>query len=261
MTIHLENVVALVTGASGGIGNSVCAALTKAGARVVATDLVAPETGNAPDAEAFLAHDVTSQSDWENVANHISDNYGRLDALVNVAGLSVVSSIEATDLDAWRKVFAVNVESMLIGHQVMLPLLKKGGEARQSGASIVNFSSIAGQRGAAFNAAYCSSKGAVKIFSKSAAIEFAALGYNIRVNTIHPGGVDTPMLDSIIQTYLDLGVISSAEEAQQGIIADHPIGRLGVGDDLGGGVVYLCSEAAAFVTGSELNIDGGFSAV
>lgn len=125
----------------------------------------------------------------------------------------------------------------------------------------MNFSSIAGQRGAAFNAAYCASKGAVKIFTKCAAIEFAALGYNIRVNSIHPGGVETPMLKSIIDTYIDKGVVPSYEVAEAGIITDHPIGRLGVPEDMGGGVVYLCSESAAFVTGAELNIDGGFTSV
>lgn len=261
MTIELNNVVAVVTGASGGIGKAVCAAMTAAGAQVIATDIVAPDAGQAPDAVDFIPHDVTDAKAWEKLARHVEDKFGRLDALVNVAGMSVVDSIEGTSLETWRKVYSVNVESMLIGHQVMLPLLKKGGEARKSGAAIVNFSSIAGQRGAAFNAAYCSSKGAVKIFSKSAAIEFAALGYNIRVNTIHPGGVKTPMLESIVNTYLEQGTIDSAQQAYDGIIADHPIGRLGEAEDLGGGVVYLCSDAASFVTGAELNIDGGFTAV
>ncbi len=261
MTIELNNVVAVVTGASGGIGKAVCAAMTAAGAQVIATDIEEPVAGQEPVAQDFLTHDVTDAKAWEKIAQYVEEKFGRLDALVNVAGMSVVDSIEGTSLESWRKLYAVNVESMLIGHQIMLPLLKKGGEARASGAAIVNFSSIAGQRGAAFNAAYCSSKGAVKIFSKSAAIEFAALGYNIRVNTIHPGGVKTPMLEAIVNTYLEQGTIESAQQAYDGIVADHPIGRLGEAEDLGGGVVYLCSEAASFVTGAELNIDGGFTAV
>ena len=259
MTINLENTIALVTGAAGGIGLAVCATMTDAGAKVIATDIA-----DKPDdllAEAYYKHDVTSQDDWQKIANKIESDYGRLDALVNVAGLSIVASIEETSLSEWQRVNGINVDSILLSFHNMLPLLKKSGKTRKGGASVVNFSSIAGQRGAAFNAAYCASKGAVKIFTKCAAIEFAALGYNIRVNSIHPGGVETPMLKSIIDTYIDKGVVPSYEIAEASIIADHPIGRLGVPEDLGGGVVYLCSNSAAFVTGAELNIDGGFTSV
>lgn len=259
MTINLENTIALVTGAAGGIGRAVCATMTDAGAKVIATDIA-----DKPDdlvAEAYYKHDVTSQEDWQKIADKIESDYGQLDALVNVAGLSIVASIEETSLSEWQRVNGINVESILLSFHTMLPLLKKSGKTRKGGASVVNFSSIAGQRGAAFNAAYCASKGAVKIFTKCAAIEFAALGYNIRVNSIHPGGVETPMLKSIIDTYIDKGVVPSHEIAEAGIIADHPIGRLGVPEDLGGGVVYLCSDSAAFVTGAELNIDGGFTSV
>ncbi len=259
MTINLENTIALVTGAAGGIGRAVCATMTDAGAKVIATDIA-----DKPDdllAEAYYKHDVTSQDDWQKIANKIESDYGQLDALVNVAGLSIVASIEETSLSEWQRVNGINVDSILLSFHTMLPLLKKSGKTRKGGASVVNFSSIAGQRGAAFNAAYCASKGAVKIFTKCAAIEFAALGYNIRVNSIHPGGVETPMLKSIIDTYIDKGVVPSYEIAEASIIADHPIGRLGVPEDLGGGVVYLCSNYAAFVTGAELNIDGGFTSV
>ena len=259
MTINLENTIALVTGAAGGIGRAVCATMTDAGAKVIATDIA-----DKPDdlvAEAYYKHDVTSQEDWQKIADKIESNYGQLDALVNIAGLSIVASIEETSLSEWQRVNGINVDSILLSFHTMLPLLKKSGKTRKGGASVVNFSSIAGQRGAAFNAAYCASKGAVKIFTKCAAIEFAALGYNIRVNSIHPGGVETPMLKSIIDTYIDKGVVPSHEIAEAGIIADHPIGRLGVPEDLGGGVVYLCSDSAAFVTGAELNIDGGFTSV
>lgn len=259
MTINLENTIALVTGAAGGIGRAVCATMTDAGAKVIATDIA-----DKPDnllAEAYYKHDVTSQDDWQKIANKIESDYGQLDALVNVAGLSIVASIEETSLSEWQRVNGINVDSILLSFHTMLPLLKKSGKTRKGGASVVNFSSIAGQRGAAFNAAYCASKGAVKIFTKCAAIEFAALGYNIRVNSIHPGGVETPMLKSIIDTYIDKGVVPSYEIAEASIIADHPIGRLGVPEDLGGGVVYLCSNSAAFVTGAELNIDGGFTSV
>ena len=156
MTINLKNTIALVTGAAGGIGRAVCATMTDAGAKVIATDIA-----DKPDdlvAEAYYKHDVTSQDDWQKIADKIESDYGQLDALVNVAGLSIVASIEETSLSEWQRVNGINVDSILLSFHSMLPLLKKSGETRKGGASVVNFSSIAGQRGAAFNAAYCASK-------------------------------------------------------------------------------------------------------
>jgi NAD(P)-dependent dehydrogenase (short-subunit alcohol dehydrogenase family) len=259
MTIRLDHTIALVTGAAGGIGRAVCAALNDAGAIVLASDLAPQAT--VPGAVDYRQHDVSSAADWAGIAAEIRRRYGRLDALVNAAAICQVSSIEETTLEEWRRVQSVNVESMLIGTQAMLPLLKESGRTRKGGASIVNFSSVGGQRGAAFTAAYCTSKGAVKLFSKSAAIEFGVLKYNIRVNSVHPGGIHTPMMHAIIDRYVQLGAVPSREAAEAGVIAAHPIGRLGEPEEIGGGVVYLCSPEASFVTGSEFVIDGGFTAV
>lgn len=258
MTIHLEGLVAVVTGAAGGIGRGICAAMQDAGATVIATDIV-DDPGDIT-ASHFIKHDVTSIDEWAKVANYVQATHGRLDALANNAGISIVNSIEGSSLDEWRKVQAINVESILLGTQAMLPLLKEGGKARKSGAAIVNTCSVGGQGGAAFNAAYCSSKGAVNMLSKCAAIEFASLGYNIRVNTIHPGAVDTDMLESIVQKYVDMGVTESVQAGLDGVIASHPLGRAAQPTEIGGSVVYLCSDAASYVTGSSLNIDGGYTA-
>jgi len=152
-------------------------------------------------------------------------------------------------------------DSIIIGTQILLPLLKEGGKARKGGASIVNFSSVGGLRGAPFNAAYCTSKAAVKMLSKCMGAEFSALGYNIRCNSVHPGGIETGMLNSIMDRYVELGASPSREVSYEGMVAAHPIGRLGRPDEMGGGVVYLCSEAASFVTCSEFLMDGGFSQV
>ncbi|KPF54710.1 short-chain dehydrogenase [Novosphingobium sp. AAP1] len=255
MAFELDNVVAVVTGARGGIGREVVRAMKAAGATVIATDVAAPDDGVADHA---LAHDVTSQADWQAVADLAAEHYGRIDALVNVAGISVVASIEETPLEEWRRINAVNVESVVIGVQTLLPLLKAGGQARASGASIVNFSSVGGIKGAPFNGAYCTSKAAVKMLSKCMGAEFAALGYNIRANSVHPGGIDTPMLQSIMQRYVDLGAVPSLEVSMQGVVAAHPIGRLGRPAEMAGGVVYLCSDAASFVTCSEFMMDGGY---
>lgn len=255
MGISLDNVVALVTGARGGIGREVVRAMKEAGATVVATDMVAPGDVGADHA---LAHDVTSARDWQEAADLVGREYGRLDALVNVAAVSIVASIEETPLEEWRRVHQINVESVIMGVQTLLPLLKEGGKARAGGASIVNFSSVGGIRGAPFNGAYCTSKAAVKMLSKCMGAEFAALGYNIRANSVHPGGIDTPMLQSIMQCYVDLGAVPSLDVSMQGVVAAHPIGRLGRPDEMAGGVVYLCSDAASFVTCSEFMMDGGY---
>jgi NAD(P)-dependent dehydrogenase (short-subunit alcohol dehydrogenase family) len=259
MTIRLDDTIVLVTGAAGGIGRAVCQSLDEAGATVIASDL--KEGATVPGAAAYHRHDVSSEADWARIAGDIAAAYGRLDALVNTAAIARVASIEETDLAMWRKVQAVNVESIHIGTRAMLELLKTSGRTRPGGASIVNFSSVGGLRGAAFTSAYCTSKGAVKLYSKSAAIEFGALKYNIRVNSLHPGGIRTEMLGSMMERYVELGASPSVEVSAAAIGARHPIGRMGNAEEIGGGVVYLCSTAASFVTGSELVIDGGFSAI
>jgi len=259
MTIALDNVVAVVTGAAGGIGRELVKALKAANAIVIATDLAAE--AEIEGADHYLRHDVTSEADWRAVAALVQDNYGRLDALVNNAGYSIVTKFEDTPLADFHRVNAINVDSVIIGTQILLPLLREGGKARKGGASVVNFSSVGGLRGAAFNAAYCTSKAAVKMLSKCLGAEFAALGYNIRVNSVHPGGIDTAMLGSIMDRYVELGAVPSREVAMQGIVANHPIGRMGRAEEMGGGVVYLCSDAASFVTCAEFLMDGGFSQI
>ncbi len=259
MTISLDNVVALVTGANGGIGREICKAMKAANAVVIATDM-GPEAVDV-SCDAYVQHNVTSADDWRKVERLIRERWGRLDALVNNAGISIVTKFEDTDLSEFHKVNSVNVDGPIIGTQILLDLLKEGGKARKGGASIVNFSSVGGLRGAAFNAAYCTSKAAIKMLSKCLGAEFAALKYNIRVNSVHPGGIDTNMLGSIMDRYVELGAAPSREAAEAGIAVNHPIGRMGRPEELGGGVVYLCSEAASFVTCSEFLIDGGFSQI
>jgi NAD(P)-dependent dehydrogenase (short-subunit alcohol dehydrogenase family) len=259
MTIALDNVVAVVTGAAGGIGRELVKALKAANATVIATDL-APDA-QVEGADHYLKHDVTSEADWQAVAALVQEKYGRLDALVNNAGYSIVTKFDETPLSDFHRVNAINVDSIIIGTQTMMPLLRAGGKARKGGASVVNFSSVGGLRGAAFNAAYCTSKAAVKMLSKCLGAEFAALGYNIRVNSVHPGGIDTPMLGSIMDKYVELGAAPSREVAQAAMETRHPIGRMGHPEEMGGGVVYLCSDAASFVTCTEFVMDGGFSQV
>ena len=251
----LDGTVALVTGAGGGIGGATVTAMREAGAEVIATDLKAPSGGNVNQAQ-----DVTDETGWASLAAGIEQRWGRLDVLVNNAGIATVSSIADNSLDMWRKQMAVNVESMLLSHKAMLPLLRKSGETRQGGASVVNLSSVGGLGGSPFMAVYCTSKGAVRLFTKSAALEFAALKYNIRVNSVHPGGIETGMMDEIIANYVRLGIAPDEQAARAGVDAQHPLGRWGKPEEIAGGIVFLCSSAASFMTGSELVIDGGFTA-
>lgn len=259
MTIALPGVVAVVTGAAGGIGRQIVKAMKAAGATVIATDL--RDSAEIEGADHYLRHDVTSEADWRAVEALVRENYGRLDALVNNAGFSIVTKFEDTPLSEFHKVNAINVDSAIIGTQIMLDLLKAGGKARKAGASVINFSSVGGLRGAPFNAAYCTSKAAIKMLTKCLGAEFGALGYNIRVNSVHPGGIDTPMLGSIMDRYVEMGAVPSREVAMQGILANHPIGRMGRPDEMAGGVVFLASEASSFMTCDELVMDGGFSQV
>ena len=259
MTIALPDVVAVVTGAAGGIGRELVKALKEAGATVIATDLM--ESAQVDGADHFLKHDVTSEADWRAVETLVRDRYGRLDVLVNNAGYSIVTRFEDTPLSEFHKVNAINVDSAIIGTQIMLGLLKEGGKARKGGASVINFSSVGGLRGAAFNAAYCTSKAAIKMLSKCLGAEFAALKYNIRVNSVHPGGIETAMMGSIMDRYVELGALPSRQAAMDAVSARHPMGRLGRADEMAGGVVFLASEASSFMTCDELVMDGGFSQV
>lgn len=260
MTALLAGTVALVTGAAGGIGQATCRALKAAGATVVATD-IPPALGKVPDLAADLALplDVTDEAGWAAVINTVEERCGRLDCLINNAGISVVARFEDMTLDAWRRCQTINVDGMFLGIRAALPLLRRSGALRKGGASIVNLSSVAGLRGAAFNVAYCTSKGAVRLLTKAAAIEFSALGYPVRVNSVHPGGVATDMMEEIMERYVALGAAPSVAAALESVNALHPIGRMAEPEEVAAGIVFLCSDAASYMRGSELVIDGGFS--
>lgn len=254
----LEGAVALVTGACGDIGAAVCAALRNAGARLVATDLRNPQQDLMAD--AWLPHDVTSKSAWERVIGDTSKRFGRLDCLVNNAGTSFIESIANTSIEQWRRVLAVNVESVLLGMQAALPLLTDSGKDRPGGSSVVNFGSIAALRGGQYSSAYAASKAAVTLLSKCAAKEFAALGFPIRVNTVHPGVVETGMLDSVLTRCVEMGLAPSKEAQLASWRASAPLRRTARTAEIAAGVVFLCSPAASFMTAAELVVDGGTTA-
>jgi NAD(P)-dependent dehydrogenase (short-subunit alcohol dehydrogenase family) len=262
MTGSLEGRVALVTGCTGGIGAVISQTLAEAGATVIGADMV--EDGGAwrggIPGSVYHRLDVTDEDDWQRVIGAIEAEQGALDILVHVAGIVVVEKLESTTIEQWRKQMAVNVEGPFLGTKAAVALMAKTGAERPFGASIVIISSVAGLIGSPLHTGYCASKGAVRLFSKACAMEFSALGYKIRVNTVHPSGVKTGMVDHILQRFVDNGFAASTEEAAAGLAPAHPIGRMADPIDIAKTVRFLASDDAGYMHGSELVVDGGYTA-
>lgn len=258
---ELKDAVALVTGASGGIGAAICRAFEAAGATVIATDVAArvPEGKNSLPSLNWYTLDVSSEDDWNNVVADVSDKWGRLDVLVNNAAVSPVLRLADMSLEDWRRCQSVNVDGVFLGIKAALPLLSKAGKLRRGGASVINMSSAGGIVGAPYNVAYCASKGAVRLLTKAAAIELSALGHSIRVNSVHPGCVRTEMMSGIINAYADIGGMGTVENATAIMNAAHPLGRMGEVDEIADAVLYLASDRSSFVHGSEFVVDGGYT--
>lgn len=253
---RVEGKVALVTGGAMGIGEATCRLLAREGALVAVTDInteageaVARDIVEAGDKARFYRHDVAKQEDWQRVIQNVTDDLGPLDILVNNAGIAIVGTVEDVTLPDWRKTQEVNMESVFIGTQEAIAVMKEHG-----GGSIINISSVMGLVGGTIEAAYCASKGGVCMFTKSAAVHCAEQGYGIRVNSVHPGYIMTPLLVNAAAK------LPNAEEVLGDLISRHPIGHLGDADDIAYGILYLASDESKFVTGSELVIDGGYTA-
>ncbi len=263
---RLKGKVALVTGAARGIGECIATTFAEQGAFVIATDLtqpsvdkVAKEIHSKGGSAVALVLDVTSQQNWEDTAGYILNEFGKLDVLANCAGIEMVREISDLTLEEYRLTQAVNTEAAFIGPKALLALLTKAGNESEGGASIVNISSIAGLLGIPDQLAYNTSKGAVRQLTKAMAIEFAHHGRNIRVNSIHPGCIDTPMLREAMEDWQRTNKIGTTDMAQiEKCFADVcPMKKIGKPKDIAMGALYLSSEESGFVTGLELVIDGG----
>lgn len=249
---RLEGKVALVTGGGSGLGAAAVRRLHAEGAFVWITDhvedagvLLAKELG---ERATFYRLDVTQEAAWIETIAAIEAAHGKLDILVNNAGVGVIADIETTTLEQWRFVHSVNVEGTFFGCKHGLRLMKK------TGGSIINLSSIAGIVGDPNLPAYCSSKGAVRTLTKSVAMHCTRKQYGIRVNSIHPAFIDTPMVGAIVAAAKD------QEKARAGLARAIPMGRIGEPNDVAAAVAYLASDDAKFVTGTELVVDGGLLA-
>jgi len=254
---ELAGRIALVTGASRGIGAATARALAAAGAKVAVTDLSDPADLAEEIGGISRALDVTSEQDWADTADWLKEEAGGLDILVNNAGLFLMKPIVETSLEEWQRLHAVNVEGVFLGTRAAIPLLAARATQWKGGASIVNLSSVAGLVGSANVGCYNASKGAVRLFTKGAALELAPL--HIRVNSVHPGVIETAMGNEVVQGVSTASGMG-ANEARDQVTALHPLGTMGETSDIANAIVYLASDKAAFMTGSEMVVDGGITA-
>jgi 3(or 17)beta-hydroxysteroid dehydrogenase len=250
---RVDDKIALITGGASGIGRATCELLAAEGARVVIGDVdrAAAEAAVAAIGPRASFHqlDVTREDDWIAVTDAIVRDFGRLDILVNNAGVVLMKNIEETGLDEWRKLMAVNLDGVFLGCKHAVRVMKG-----RHGGSIVNMSSIAGIIGHVSLAAYCASKGGVRLLTKSVALHCARRGYNIRCNSVHPSFADTPMLESMIAVGRD------PDKMRTSLTAAAPLGRLAQPGEIATMILFLASDEAAFTTGAEFVIDGGMTA-
>ncbi len=255
----VDNKVALVTGGASGIGRACAETLAREGAQVVITDIDTDGlTGTLGRIEAAggsaltLAHDVTDEEAWRGVLDEVLSHCGGLHILVNNAGIGIGGSLLEMSLEDWRRQNAINLDGVFLGTKHGIPAIHGSG-----GGSIIIMSSVAGLRGSPGLAGYSASKGGVRLFAKSAALECASAGLNVRVNTVHPGIIDTP-----IWTKLPAGGLSGGANAidPEALAASTVAHRAGRPQEIADGVLYLASDLSSYVNGSELVIDGGMMA-
>ena len=252
--LRLREKICLVTGARGGIGSAIVDTFLREGATVVASDLRVPTEEDAtvsptPGAVSWQEHDVTIEENWQRVIAFALDRFGRLDVLVNNAGIAQANDIEAIELSDWQNVLRVNLDGVFIGLKHGIGAIKESG-----GGSIVNVSSVAGIVGSSTLPAYCASKGGVIALTKSAALHCLERNYSIRVNAVCPSFADTPMVDGIASGTSNEARFKSRLERSV------PYRRLASAQEVADGVLYLASDESSYVSGSSLVIDGGLTA-
>ena len=255
---RLEGKTALITGGRGGIGRAICDRFEAEGARVFAADLnEAGSLGGTPAAGVFIRLDVASEDEAIAAMSHVRDAAGRLDILVNAAGIEIEKTIEHTTLDEWNRSFAVNVTGTFLTSKHALPLLRAAAKAGPS-ASIINFGSYDGFIADPGLAAYCATKGAVHALTRAMACDHGPEG--IRVNAICPGYIDTPMLQSFFTGDGSGAGGKSIDQLQQAVRDVHPMRSYGTPEDIANLVLWLASDEARYASGQLWVLDGGLSA-
>jgi NAD(P)-dependent dehydrogenase (short-subunit alcohol dehydrogenase family) len=254
---QVDGKVAIVTGGASGIGAACAMTLAREGAKVVVTDLdeaggrrVVAEIGGAGGEAIFLHQDVSLEETWPAVINATLRRFGRLHVMVANAGIGILCPAVEMSLADWRRQTAVNLDGVFLSVKHAVPAMRQSG-----GGSIVIMSSVAGLRGSAGLAGYCATKGGVRLFAKAVAMECAAAGDGIRINTVHPGVIDTPIWTKLPASPGTNLPIDPNTVAKAGV----PLGRAGQAADIANGVLFLASDASSYMTGAELVIDGGMT--
>ena len=254
---RVQGKVAIVTGAASGLGLASAKKLIEEGAKVILTDInqegladVKERLTNFSETQFSTDYlDVTSEESWQELIEKVELQYGKINVLVNSAGISMGADIVSTDFDVWKKVHEVNLDSVFLGCKYIIPRL-----ANHSPGSIINLSSISGIVAGWNTAAYNSSKAGVRLLTKSVALYCAKKGYDVRCNSIHPAFVDTPILNPIKQAF-------GEDEAVKKLARQIPMNKIGDTDDVAYAVLYLASDESKFMTGAEMVLDGGLSAM
>jgi len=250
MTQRLSGKVALVTGAASGLGEAISRRFVAEGASVVLTDVddsgaaLAQELGSAA---RFVGHDVTSETDWVTALGVARSAFGKLDVLVNNAGITTMGSVEELTVDQFRHMLDIDLIGVFLGCKHCIPYMKG------AGGSVINMASMASIRARPDLVGYNAAKAGVTHLTKSVALHYARQGYGIRCNSVHPGVIETAMIRKV------LAQVPNPDEIYAGFVAVHPIGRVGQPDEIGSIAVYLASDESAFATGAEFVVDGGSS--
>jgi NAD(P)-dependent dehydrogenase (short-subunit alcohol dehydrogenase family) len=264
---RLDGKVALVSGAARGIGAETVRKMAAAGASVVIGDVLvdraretAKEISDAGGKALALALDVATEASWTAAVAAATKKFGKLDILVNNAGIFLGKDLMDATMEDWSRLVAINMTGVWLGTKMCAPALAESGQSSRHGSAIVNLASIAGLVGSQLDPLYSMTKGGVTLFTKSTALSFGRKGWKIRVNSIHPGVIET---DMGAQTFASRARQTSSNdvEAARGVaMKQHPIGRLGVAEDIALGIVFLASDDAGFMTGSGMVVDGGLTA-
>ena len=266
MAGRLDGRTCLVSGGMRGIGRAICACLADAGAHTIVTDLddegsadVMAMIGAIKDT-SYIRLDATDEADWLAAREHVEQAYGRLDVLVNNVGADLTGRVQDIPLADWRRLMTLNMETVFLGTRTFLPLLARTGASTPYGSSIVNISSIMGLVGMGEVSAYNASKGAVRLFTKSNALEFADARIPIRVNSVHPGFVETPLLRQGMERWAARDGSRSADDLIAAMAQATPVGRLAIPAEIGKVVAFLTNDDSSYMTGSEVVVDGGWTA-
>ena len=264
---RLDGKIALLSGAARGIGGETAKLMAQAGAKIVIGDLL-DERGRQTVAEIeaaggsarYVHLDVTSESDWTGAIETATSQFGKLDILVNNAGVFTGTGIEEVTMEDWNRLVAVNMTGVFLGTRMAIPALREAAKSSEHGSAIVNLASIAGIVGSQMDPLYSMTKGGVTLFTKSAALEFGRKGYRIRVNSIHPGVIQTDMGEQVFQARARRVGTNDTAPVRQAVTDTVPWGRLGVPLDIAKGIVFLASDDAGYMNGAGLIVDGGITA-